>query len=77
MMIILGDKLLEKEVLFRDDLELIFGKSKFEEELKEENKISKKKESPKEEEEEEVKETVAEKIVVENPKTTDSSEEKS
>ncbi|PCI94766.1 MAG: peptidase M41 [Flavobacteriales bacterium] len=41
-LILLGDKLLEKEVLFRDDLELIFGKSKFEEELKEEKKISKK-----------------------------------
>jgi len=49
-LIILGDKLLEKEVLFRDDLELIFGKSKFEEELKEEKKISKKKEAPKAEE---------------------------
>jgi len=41
--ILLGDKLLEKEVLFRDDLELIFGKSEFEAELKEEKKISKKK----------------------------------
>lgn len=39
---LLADKLLEKEVIFRDDLELIFGKSKFEEELKEEKKISKK-----------------------------------
>ena len=38
----LADKLLEKEVIFRDDLELIFGKSKFEDELKEEKKISKK-----------------------------------
>ncbi len=36
----LANKLLEKEVIFRDDLELIFGKSKFEEELKEEKKIS-------------------------------------
>ena len=43
-LIILAEKLLEKEVLFRDDLELIFGKSKFEDELKEEKKISKKKE---------------------------------
>ncbi|MBL4669452.1 MAG: ATP-dependent zinc metalloprotease FtsH, partial [Flavobacteriales bacterium] len=42
-LILLADKLLEKEVLFRDDLELIFGKSKFEDELKEEKKISKKK----------------------------------
>ncbi|MBL4594443.1 MAG: ATP-dependent zinc metalloprotease FtsH [Flavobacteriales bacterium] len=40
---LLADKLLEKEVIFRDDLELIFGKSRFEEELKEEKKISKKK----------------------------------
>ena len=39
---ILAEKLLEKEVIFRDDLELIFGKSAFEEELKEEKKISKK-----------------------------------
>jgi len=39
---LLANKLLEKEVLFRDDLELIFGKSKFEKELKEEKKISKK-----------------------------------
>ncbi len=38
----LAEKLLEKEVIFRDDLELIFGKSKFEEELKEEKKVSKK-----------------------------------
>tara|TARA_B100000809_G_C15135080_1_gene530191 strand:+ start:2030 stop:4126 length:2097 start_codon:yes stop_codon:yes gene_type:complete len=51
--ILLGDKLLEKEVLFRDDLELIFGKSEFEAELKEEKKISKKKEvTPKVEEKE-------------------------
>lgn len=41
-LILLADKLLEKEVIFRDDLELIFGKSAFEEELKEEKKISKK-----------------------------------
>lgn len=40
---LLANKLLEKEVIFRDDLEVIFGKSKFEEELKEEKKISKKK----------------------------------
>ena len=39
---LLAEKLLEKEVIFRDDLELIFGKSKFEEELKEEKKVSKK-----------------------------------
>jgi len=53
-LIILGDKLLEKEVLFRDDLELIFGKSKFEAELKEEKRISKKKEIIKPETEKEV-----------------------
>jgi len=41
-LILLAEKLLEKEVIFRDDLETIFGKSTFEEELKEENKISKK-----------------------------------
>ena len=75
----LGDKLLEKEVLFRDDLELIFGKSKFEEELKEEKKISKKKEIPKKEETEKeiVKEAVEEKIVTEDSKSDDSSNEKS
>jgi len=39
---LLAELLLEKEVLFRDDLETIFGKSKFEAELKEEKKISKK-----------------------------------
>ena len=46
----LAEKLLEKEVIFRDDLELIFGKSKFEEELKAEKKNSKE-DSKKEEEE--------------------------
>lgn len=39
----LAEILLEKEVIFRDDLEAIFGKSAFEEELKEEKKSSKKK----------------------------------
>lgn len=39
----LAEILLEKEVIFRDDLEVIFGKSAFEEELKEEKKSSKKK----------------------------------
>ena len=53
--ILLGDKLLEKEVLFRDDLELIFGKSEFEAELKKEKKISKKKEVTHKVEEPEVK----------------------
>ncbi len=42
----LAEKLLEKEVIFRDDLEDIFGKSKFEEELNEEKKISKKSVEP-------------------------------
>lgn len=37
---LLADKLLEKEVIFRDDLEAIFGVSKFADELKEEKKIS-------------------------------------
>ncbi len=48
----LAEKLLEKEVIFRDDLEEIFGKSKFEDELNEEKKVSKKTptaEEPKEE----------------------------
>lgn len=36
----LAEKLLEKEVIFRDDLEAIFGKSKFADELEEEKKIS-------------------------------------
>ncbi len=44
---LLAEKLLEKEVIFRDDLEAIFGKSKFEEELKEEKKSSKKEKKPK------------------------------
>ncbi len=73
-LILLGDKLLEKEVLFRDDLELIFGKSKFEEELKAEKKISKKKEDPKKEL---VKEAISEKVVAEDLKEKDSAEEKS
>jgi cell division protease FtsH len=74
-LILLGDKLLEKEVLFRDDLELIFGKSKFEEELKEEKKMSKKKEAPKKEKKEEVlEEIVAEK---ETPKETNTKEDNS
>jgi ATP-dependent metalloprotease FtsH len=61
---LLADKLLEKEVIFSDDLELIFGKSKFEEELKEEKKMSKKMVSKKEKKEETAvteKETAAEK----------------
>ncbi len=41
-LMLLADQLLEKEVIFRDDLEAIFGKSKFEEELKAEKKTSKK-----------------------------------
>jgi ATP-dependent metalloprotease FtsH len=76
-LIILGDKLLEKEVLFRDDLELIFGKSKFEEELKAEKKISKKKEAPNKVEKELIKETITEKVVAENTREKDSTEEKS
>ncbi|MCW8941489.1 MAG: peptidase M41, partial [Flavobacteriales bacterium] len=56
----LAEILLEKEVIFRDDLEAIFGKSSFEEELKEEKKSSKKKqqEEVKENKEEIVSETV-------------------
>ncbi len=85
----LGDKLLEKEVLFRDDLELIFGKSKFEEELKEEKKISKKNGSKKSitETKEVIAETVKENLTEEKTKLketksseenpTNSSEEKS
>ncbi len=42
-LILLAEALLEKEVIFRDDLELIFGKSEFEAELKAEKKISQKK----------------------------------
>lgn len=42
-LILLADLLLEKEVIFKDDLEVIFGKRAFEEELAEEKKISKKK----------------------------------
>ncbi|NCP45018.1 MAG: peptidase M41 [Flavobacteriales bacterium CG18_big_fil_WC_8_21_14_2_50_32_9] len=41
-LILLAEKLLEKEVIFRDDLEAIFGRSAFEAELKEEKKSSKK-----------------------------------
>ena len=41
-LILLAEQLLEKEVIFRDDLEAIFGKSKFEEELKAEKITSKK-----------------------------------
>tara|TARA_B100000809_G_scaffold47690_1_gene42376 strand:+ start:34222 stop:36303 length:2082 start_codon:yes stop_codon:yes gene_type:complete len=70
---ILGDKLLEKEVLFRDDLELIFGKSKFEEELKEEKKISKKKEAPKTDE---IKEKILNEKIVAEKSTSKESETK-
>ena len=45
-LILLAEKLLEKEVIFRDDLEDIFGKSKFEDELNEEKKVSKKNQQP-------------------------------
>lgn len=41
-LIALAEKLLEKEVIFRDDLEEIFGKSIYEAELIEEKKVSKK-----------------------------------
>ncbi|MDF1673398.1 MAG: ATP-dependent zinc metalloprotease FtsH [Vicingaceae bacterium] len=43
MLSTLAEQLLEKEVIFRDDLEAIFGVSKFADELKEEKKISPKK----------------------------------
>jgi cell division protease FtsH len=61
-LILLAEKLIEKEVLFRDDLEEIFGKSKFEDELIAEKKVSKKPEVIKEPEQEELeeKETVTE-----------------
>jgi ATP-dependent metalloprotease FtsH len=77
-LILLGDKLLEKEVLFRDDLELIFGKSKFEEELKEEKKISKKSSSEKNKKikEKSNKDNLTEKTEAED-KTEDTSKEKS
>lgn len=67
----LAEKLLEKEVIFRDDLELIFGKSKFAEELKEEKKVSKKNTTPKNG-------TVVEEKteVVEEPKQEDSEDNK-
>ena len=45
----LAEKLLEKEVIFRDDLEAIFGVSKFADELKAEKKISPKKNGTKSE----------------------------
>tara|TARA_R110001592_G_scaffold140281_5_gene361184 strand:- start:831 stop:2879 length:2049 start_codon:yes stop_codon:yes gene_type:complete len=63
-LILLAEKLIEKEVLFRDDLEEIFGKSMFEDELIAEKKVSKKPEAIKEPEQEEVeeKETVAETV---------------
>ena len=81
-LIILAEKLLEKEVLFRDDLELIFGKSKFEDELKEEKKISKKKDpntTTISEEKTEVKdsEPVAKKEDEEKTESNTTSEEKS
>ncbi|MCB0409736.1 MAG: ATP-dependent zinc metalloprotease FtsH [Flavobacteriales bacterium] len=75
-LIILAEKLLEKEVIFRDDLEEIFGKSKFEDELNEEKKVSKKTpaaEEPKEEKTENKTEDIAEQIEaseVENENTT-------
>jgi cell division protease FtsH len=78
--ILLGDMLLEKEVLFRDDLESIFGKSEFEAELKEEKKISKKKETTpivqtKEKDVSEKPEAVAEEKSTDNIEPKTSSEE--
>lgn len=55
----LAEKLLEKEVIFRDDLEEIFGKSIFEAELNEEKKVSKKAAVAEEEKHDEVAEPVA------------------
>ncbi len=55
----LAEKLLEKEVIFRDDLEEIFGKSIFEAELNEEKKVSKKAAVAEEEKHDEVAESVA------------------
>ena len=64
-LIILAEKLLEKEVLFRDDLELIFGKSKFEDELKEEKKVSKKKKTSLKNDTKEKPESENEELIVE------------
>ena len=67
---LLAEKLLEKEVIFRDDLELIFGKSKFEEELKEEKKISRKNSTAKKEIETESKDEET----PENPETPEAND---
>lgn len=71
----LADKLLEKEVIFRDDLELIFGKSKFEEELKEEKKSTPKNGTAEKKTKVEKKEVV-EPSKVDEIKSEDTSEEK-
>jgi cell division protease FtsH len=70
-LILLAEKLLEKEVIFRDDLEAIFGKSKFADELEEEKKISPKNGAEKKS----VEETISAEIKtepVEEPKKDDS-----
>lgn len=73
-LILLAEKLLEKEVIFRDDLEDIFGKSKFEDELIAEKKVSKKAEVVVEEKAEE-NETVVEEVVDTKTKAPEQKEE--
>lgn len=70
----LAEKLLEKEVIFRDDLEAIFGVSKFAEELKEEKKISPKKNGAKAQVKEKQEEVVSE-TKKEEEKTTPPAED--
>jgi len=70
----LAEKLLEKEVIFRDDLEAIFGVSKFAEELKEEKKISPKKNGTKAQVTEKQEEVVSE-TKKEEEKTTPPAED--
>ncbi len=72
---LLADKLLEKEVIFQDDLEAIFGKSKFAEELKEEKKISPKKIIPSPENNQEKNEDIADKETTSEETPTSPTEE--
>lgn len=71
-LILLADKLLEKEVIFRDDLEAIFGVSKFADELEAEKKMSPKKNGVKTEKVEQQEATVSE-----TNKPTDTEKDKS
>lgn len=76
-LILLADKLLEKEVIFRDDLEAIFGVSKFADELEAEKKMSPKKKSLTVEKVEQEKTVLSETKKPEEKESTDKGEDQS